>query len=349
MLNRDKQVGWDIGGAHLKAVLLGVDGEVEAVQQLPCALWQGLDRLASAMSLMLQDFGVTPDTCAHAVTMTGELVDLFPNRHAGVTQITQLVVKLLGNHTLFYGMDDQLTGSAFLSSNEVLQQAKLVASANWHASATLIAQYQPNALLIDIGSTTTDIIAIASGKVVGGGFTDAERMQADTLVYTGVVRTPVMALAQKLSLSGQETNVAAEYFATMADVYRLTEELASDADMADTADGGEKTLFASANRLARMVGYDAGDKPMADWIALAKHCREKQLVQIQQAVMKQLKDEMTVVGAGAGAFLAREVAQRISKPYIALNELLAHQLTPQLAICLPAYAVANLAYTEDAS
>ncbi len=341
-----KQLGWDIGGAHLKAVLLNADGQVEAAQQLPCPLWLGLNRLEAAMIKMLDDFGVTTTPCHHAVTMTGELVDLFANRHDGVVKISQLAVKLLGSNTLFYSMADDFTGKAFLALHEALQHTELVASANWHASANLLAKRTDNALLIDIGSTTTDIIAIADATLAISGLTDAERMQQDTLVYTGVVRTPVMAVAQKLMVDNQETNVAAEYFATMADVYRLTEELSAALDMADTADGGEKSLVASANRLARMVGYDAEDKPMVYWIQLAKAIREKQLAQIQLAAIKHIKDGMTIVGAGAGAFLVKVVAQRLNQPYVGLADVLGHGLADDLAVCLPAYAVARLAAHE---
>lgn len=343
-----KQIGWDIGGAHLKAVLLNDVGQVESVTQVPCALWLGLDRLKSAMVKLLQDFRIKPTECGHAVTMTGELVDLFANRHEGVVKIAQLVTKVLGDKVQFYCMDETIAGSVFLTLPEVLKHTGLVASANWHASASLVARYMPDALLIDIGSTTTDIIAIENGRVVNRGLTDAERMQQDALVYTGVVRTPVMAVSQKLMLDGKETNVAAEYFATMADVYRLTAELSPAADMAETADGKDKTPQASAKRLARMVGYDVEDKTMGSWLQLAAACREKQISQIQLAAIKHMKDGMKIVGAGAGVFLVKAVAQALGHSTVMLTELLNSEVEDGLAVCLPAYAVAVLGSNKGA-
>ena len=41
-------IGWDIGGAHLKAVLLDANGNVLNIKQLPCPLWRGLHELDSA-------------------------------------------------------------------------------------------------------------------------------------------------------------------------------------------------------------------------------------------------------------------------------------------------------------
>ena len=337
-----KIVGWDIGGAHVKAVLLDENQNVIHVQQMACSLWLGLDQLQIAMLAMLKCMEVESQQVHHAVTMTGELVDLFANRHEGVLAIAQFVSQLLGNEVLFYAIDSETNAPHFVTLNQVPEHTKMIASANWHASACLIAQLLPSALLVDIGSTTTDIIAIENGKVINQAMTDAERMQQDTLVYTGVVRTPVMAVAQKLPLGSAETNVAAEYFATMADVYRLTGELVEAVDMAETADGGPKTVLASARRLARMVGHDVEDKTLESWQQLAQACRVKQCHQIQSAINKQLINNMTILGAGAGHFIVKAIAESLQHPYATLNSIIPHQ-HEHLDVCLPAYAVAILA------
>ena len=41
-------IGWDIGGAHVKACLLQ-DGEVLDVAEWPCPLWLGLDQLLAVL------------------------------------------------------------------------------------------------------------------------------------------------------------------------------------------------------------------------------------------------------------------------------------------------------------
>lgn len=341
-----KVMGWDIGGAHVKAVLLDDVGKVIQVQQIACPLWLGLEQLSTAILMILKNFNVVSHQLLHAITMTGELVDLFANRHEGVIEIAELVDQLLGPEVLFYCIKHD-NNPHFVAIENVPENTKLIASANWHASACLLAKILPSALLIDIGSTTTDIMVIDDGKVTNHAMTDAERMQQDTLVYTGVVRTPVMAVAQKLQWEQQESNVAAEYFATMADVYRLTEELPAALDMAETADKGPKTMLASARRLARMVGYDVEDKPLASWQQLAQACRENQIKQIQSAAHKHLKRNMTVIGAGAGHFLVATIAQRLEQPYISLMTIL-NSKDDDLTVCLPAYAVASLVLKRDA-
>ena len=361
----NKIIGWDIGGAHLKAALLDEHGEVLQALQLPCPLWKGLDYLERAILTALQPQGLSPQnipakagySCVkafkikpaevtHAVTMTGELVDLFQNRHEGVIAISTLAAKLLGKDTLFYAAND-----GFVRLERVSALTASIASANWHVSASALAMQVNDALFIDIGSTTTDIIAISNGKLNSTNVSDAARMADDSLVYTGVVRTPVMALAQKLFVDNVETNVAAEYFATMADVYRLTNELLPEHDMAETADGKGKTALESARRLARMVGHDVESKPMQTWLNLANTCKTLHMQQIKSAVLKHLKSNMTIIGAGAGSFLVKQIADDLDIKFIHAWESISTCLPAHidenkkhnLEVCFPAFAVAILA------
>lgn len=338
-------VGWDIGGAHLKAVLLDEIGEVLQVSQLPCTLWKGLVHLENSINDTLHAFKIEPFGVCHAVTMTGELVDLFTNRHQGVLEISNLAEKLLGKDTLFYAVNDGFVGLARVS-----ELSAPIASTNWHASASALAMQVSDALFVDIGSTTTDIIAISNSKVKSENLTDAARLADDSLVYTGVVRTPVMALTQKLVFLGVETNVAAEYFATMADVYRLTGELLPEFDQAETADGKGKTPLESARRLARMIGHDVEDKPIEVWKNLAETCKNLQINQVKAAVLKQLKPNITIIGAGAGSFLVKQIANDLNHPFQYAWEPISMRVAEHLNFdakafetCFTAFSVATLA------
>lgn len=328
-----------MGGAHLKAALVDANGVVLDVHQVACPLWRGLDELRQALSEVLSRFEIAPQR--HAITMTGELVDIFPNRRAGVLQIGQFMAEHLDGEVLFYSAKH-----GFVSLSDVALAAESIASANWHASAGLIAQSIRHGLLIDIGSTTTDFILLRDGLVASQGFTDAERMRHDELIYAGVVRTPLMALCQKIKFDGHWVNVAAEHFATTADVYRLTGELAPEDDMADTADGMGKTELESARRLARMVGHDVEDASIDEWKALAYTFRETQLMRLQEAISHLLgaDNDAYLIGAGAGRFLVRALAERMNKPYDDVEALLnASKASMHWAsVCLPAVAVASL-------
>jgi (4-(4-[2-(gamma-L-glutamylamino)ethyl]phenoxymethyl)furan-2-yl)methanamine synthase len=348
-----KTVGWDIGGAHLKVVLLE-DGKLINAIQRPCELWRGLDRLEASIKSILKKFNVQQIAASHAVTMTGELVDLFENRREGVIAISNLISELLGKETQFYvaqmpyqnqfATDNQ--HRSFVGLESVSKHAERIASANWYASASFLAKYVPNALFVDMGSTTTDIIPIVAGRVANIGLSDALRMQEDTLVYSGVVRTPVMALAQKLNFNGVDVNVAAEYFATMADVYRLTGDLKPENDMAETADGKGKAPLDSARRLARMIGHDVEDKSLETWKKLAQTCKKMQINQIKMAVNKHLIPNTPIIGAGAGAFLVEALADELNCAFMSVADAFKMELNDTLSTCFPAYAVAYLAFVE---
>ena len=116
-------IGWDIGGAHVKACLLE-HGEVVEVAQWACPLWLGLDRLGAVLAEARARW---PEPLArqHAVTMTGEMVDLFANREDGVRGIAaELARSLAGPEVLaaggavhFFAGDAGWCGSADLAAH----------------------------------------------------------------------------------------------------------------------------------------------------------------------------------------------------------------------------------------
>lgn len=343
-------IGWDIGGAHLKAACINNKGEIIAVYQEPCPLWQGLDKLESALSIIIKKL---PDQANQSVlTMTGELVDLFADRAEGVVDIIAVTQRVIEQQTLrvYAGR------LGFILASEVKpEHIDAIASANWLASATYIAKYVEQGLFVDIGSTTTDIILLQNNQPNVLGYTDFQRLQSSELVYTGIVRTAVMAVVQSVHIAGTEVGVMSEYFANMADIYRLTQELNEAHDQTETADGQGKTEQTSTRRIARMIGCDTDDFSDQQWQQLAYDIREQQLSRIQQACEKQLlrnthRSENLLIGAGIGRFLVQEIAIRLGAEYKDFDGLFSIpvQSTPmQVADCAPAVSVAYL-FLEDA-
>lgn len=334
-------IGWDIGGAHLKFARTR-DGRLLEARQLPCALWQGLERLTAALDEALAD---RPTPEMHAVTMTGELADLFADRASGVRAIlAAMEARIARAATAVYAND-----GSFLSGAAAAAQPERVASANWHASALWAAARLREGLLVDIGSTTTDLTPFHGGAVRARGHDDARRLATDELVYRGVVRTPVMAVVQHVELEGERVGVMAEFFATMADVYRVTGELPDRADQHSTADGRGKSPAESRARLARMVGRDAASAPDGTWDALARTIAGCQLQQLREAAQRvttaaRMQANAPLVGAGVGSFVARSLALSLERPYCGFEELIDAPagIAVRAADCAPAVAVALL-------
>jgi probable H4MPT-linked C1 transfer pathway protein len=311
---------------------------------VPCPLWRGLGELQRAVPEVLSRLSELPQR--HAITMTGELADIFPDRNSGVIQIAETMIRLLDAVPRFYAGTAGLIGAA-----DVPLHAAAIASANWLAGAEFVASQVKKGLLLDIGSTTSDLILLHDGRPQNRAYTDAGRMQCEELVYTGVVRTPLMALAERVPFNGEWQPLAAEFFATTADVYRLTGDLVQADDMADTADGAGKTGADSARRLARMLGHDTADASFDAWVRLAQSFKEIQLGRLRNAVMRLWSRtpgarSCPIIGAGCGSFLAAELARQLNCQYLDVDSLIqAH--SPDVAhwarVCLPACAMAQLA------
>lgn len=333
--------GWDLGGANLKLAQIE-DSRVLSVAQIPCPAIPDPAKFNQALDEALK---ACPAGGQHAVTMTGELSDVFPSRAAGVAYLVGLMRKATGEDTLFYSLPEGLIGA-----EAVREHWQDVASANWHASAALAASLAGDGLLVDMGTTTTDLVPLKDGKVAAIGTTDGERLTEGELVYGGVVRTPVMAVAQTAPFKGRMQNIAAERFATMADVYRLTGELPEKADPYPAADQQGKSLAESAARLARMLGRDADDADFIAWKALAHFLARRQLVQIEADARvlierEGLGSDAPVIGAGCGRFLAETLAARLARPYRDFADLIDCDADAwdMASTCAPAVAVALLA------
>ncbi len=301
--------GWDIGGAHLKVARIDRSGRLLYTEQFATPLWQGPDHLHTVLTGVreLLDGG-----SRHVVTMTAELADCFSDRNSGVGSIMERFVHVFpADDTLFYAGEAGFAG--FDAAQDLTGR---IASANWLATADYLAGLFGNGMLVDIGSTTTDIIPFHGGRPAPAGLTDHQRLQSGELVYTGVVRTPVMAVTGKVPFRDRWQRLAAENFATMADVYRLTGQLQEHQDVMAAADGGEKTVPGSVNRLARMIGLDADPSiPMSAWTQLAEYIAMQQQQMILDAISQVVaqhegKTFPLLIGAGCGRFLLPALAEQ---------------------------------------
>ena len=330
-------LGWDVGGANVKAALVGEDGGGEpAVLERPFALWREPQRLASVLA---ETAGRLGDARAMAVTMTAELADCFATKREGVGFVLDAF------RTAFPGVQPWVFGvdGRFRSAEAARRRPLRVAAANWMASATLVARTFPDALFLDVGSTTTDVIPIVAGRVAARGLTDPSRLRRGELVYTGALRTPVCAIVRSVPLRGRPCRVAAEHFAIAADVHRWRGRIEGSDYTCETPDGRGTGRPDAGARLARMVCADLEMLRTGDVDAIAEHVAQAQLRQIARGV-RQVTRRLgasappRVVVAGSGAFLARAVAESLRLPAHDVAECLGSSA----ARVAPAAAVAYL-------
>jgi (4-(4-[2-(gamma-L-glutamylamino)ethyl]phenoxymethyl)furan-2-yl)methanamine synthase len=324
-------LGLDIGGANLKAAT-----NYGLAASVPFALWKRPEKLSDVLLELIARF---PKVGELAVTMTGELCDCFETKREGVRRIVEATERTGAGRRIRYWS----TAGAFLTADHAIADYLQVAAANWHALASFIGlEYasKHGGLLIDVGSTTSDLIPLCHGIPSTLGSTDSERMMFRELVYTGVKRTPVCAVFSD--------RIAAELFATMQDVYLLLGEICEDDDDCDTADERPRTRHHARNRLARMLGHDVESCTFDELSRFASLVAQRQfdlvLMSARAAYLNnQSPPELrTIVVSGSGEFLARRVALALTdaKPnVIALSDRMGYDLS----VAAPAYAVARLA------
>jgi (4-(4-[2-(gamma-L-glutamylamino)ethyl]phenoxymethyl)furan-2-yl)methanamine synthase len=337
-------IGWDIGGAHVKAAR-AENGRLVAVTQRACAPHLGLANLEAPIRETLAQLG---PAARHRVTMTAELSDAFENRARGVISVASIAAREIGaGEILFYA-----GARGLIAREQIRDDPEAVASANWRASAELVAQYCGEALFVDIGSTTTDLVPIRGARVSAQGVTDAERLVCGELCYAGFSRGAPQAYATRAPIEGRWTPLVNEAFASMADVRRLVGDLPegeSGADLSPTADGRPKTLAASQARLARLVGRDAQQLTPAQARALADYFARAQMraIEDQMALLASrdaIAPDAPFVGAGVGRALVARLAKGQGRAYRDFVEFIAapDELRAAAANCAPAAALALL-------
>lgn len=325
-------LGLDIGGANLKAA--HTNGRALSV---PFALWKNPAGLTDALRNLLEQI---PSADALAVTMTGELCDCFESKRQGVLAILDAVQAAAGSMPIRVWDND----GHFVDVTAARQSPLQSASANWLALAAFAGRYAPKgpALLLDIGSTTTDIIPLFDGRPVPNGRTDPKRLKQAELVYMGVRRTPLCAVLGAYA--------AAEVFATTLDVYLLLGYLSEDPTNTNTADGRPATKAAAQLRIARMLCADLETSTADERRKLVERvllCQVRGIGSCVYSVAKHLPaPPQTILLAGEGEFLARILLKEASAlpPFrtVSLND----KLTPEISQAACAYAVAILAAEE---
>jgi probable H4MPT-linked C1 transfer pathway protein len=330
-------VGWDIGGVNTKAALVSLETDAPSLTR---ALSQPLE-MERDSALLLPTLGriaaaLGGPPALHAVTMTAELSQAFRTKREGVG----FVLETLGQAFPGQSVKVYTVEGRFLDPADARERPLEVGGANWAATARFVGREEPDCLLVDIGSTSTDIIPIVGGEPATLGRTDPERLLSGELVYTGALRTPVETVARTVPLWGGHCPLAAERFALMGDVYLWVGALDSADYIFTPPDGRPATREFAGERLARAVCADGEMLDEAAVGTIARALAEAQLEGVMSAMHRVLARHARLhraVVAGLGDFIAAEAARRSGLELIPLGERLG-----DAARTAPAAAVAWL-------
>ena len=318
-----KIAGIDIGGANLKFALLNsptpqaetsslgspspknaLTWHVEIADELSFPFWTDHRQLVSKLTQIRKLVGNNDGV---AITMTAELADCFENKQQGVHFIVDAVESAFPKTACrFYTTTGNLADAQLAKQNWAL-----TAASNWHASGWFLFRHHQlqNGFLVDIGSTTCDIIPVQAGLPATPGQTDLDRLSNGQLVYAGIGRTAVCSLIDSVRFTDCEVAIAREVFATAADAMIWTHRLPAQPNCLDSADQRPLTRSACRARLCRMLCADEHDLTDDQVTKLAEQtyiALEKQIVAGLRSVAAQHPSiAKTFCLAGSGQALAR--------------------------------------------
>ena len=315
-------LGLDIGGANIKACRFCSLGTRSA--SVYHEVWRdpwGIKDVLEEIKTELRE----GEPEAVALTMTAELCDVFDSKAQGVLCVLSQVEEAFGGVLIHVWTID----GKFLPVGETRESPLKAAASNWLAGAQMLASClaarQEQTILIDIGSTTTDILPIAPGKVLAAGRTDIQRLAAGELVYTGAQRTTLNSIVDNVYLDGALCRVANEHFAITADVYRYLGLITEDEYTVPTPDGAGRAPKDCAKRIARLVAGEPEEIGHEKIRLLAEYIMEKQLQQIMDGIWQVASrngicaEELVITGEGA--FLAELAARRLNRKTLRWHEL----------------------------
>ncbi|MDR7420562.1 MAG: hydantoinase/oxoprolinase family protein [Armatimonadota bacterium] len=314
--------GWDIGGANVKAARIRLDGGIPVLLSArtePFELWKRPEALPDVLAGVASQIG---GTAAVALTMTAELCDCFPTKRDGV----RFVLEAAGRALPDVGMWILTNSGRWLTGRDALRAPLQVAAANWVATGTLAGIRYTDTVLIDVGSTTTDIVPVVAGRVRARGRTDPSRLASGELIYTGALRTDVAAIVRRLPLRGRWVGVAAERFAIAGDVHLVLGALKPEDYACEPPDNGERSVAGARRRLARLVCADEELLTSGQIDDLARFACHRQVVIIAEGLAQVLSTMSprphTAVVTGLGAFLAKTAADACGLRAVDLGDAL---------------------------
>ena len=336
-------LGIDIGGANTKAATS--DGSF--VRLIYAPLWRNKTIIYDILSDVKRELEGEGIGEVGAV-MTGELCGCFNTKREGVLYIKRAVSTMFENAKFF---DSYCT---FKNNSYVDKDPLSFAATNWLASAKFISEEYKNAIFVDIGSTTTDVIPIVEGKVKAKR-TDLERLKYGELIYSGVLRTGIPHLLKRVKIMGEEYGTSSELFAISADAYLVLGCITNDDYRCEKPcnyfvneevkkENEDKNRISAMQRLARVLCSDLEEIGEEGAVGIAEQVKEAQVGELIDSMkrIKEMHGLKKVVSAGIGDFIVEEAADSLNMNFLSLSSIYGKGLSA----VFPAYAVAKLLETQ---
>ena len=320
-MTKEIYIGWDIGGAHLKSCV--ISGQKILCSVDICELWKTkeagyiIDKIVKKYTQQ----GVV----YNLITMSGEMCDIFDNREQGVKKILNYFKKFVNTYVY-----TQTSGVVNIKENKKSQD---IASVNWHVIAKFMSQKLKDAIVIDLGSTTTDFILIKNSEIVNKRVDDFSGLSSRELLYVGCLRTPPYIFGQSLQIDKKNIQMIPENFSSLADVYRIIKKLPKKFYYCSTCDGKDKDIKSCMVRFARNFGFDYKKIHHNFLISAAEKISRLHLSIINKVIDHHIKKNflsnknVKIVGLGIGEEIIKDLCVKNHREYLDLSTIMGEKMS----------------------
>ena len=313
-MNSKIYLGWDIGGANTKISVLDTNLNVIDVHFKNLAIWNNFSELNNyfkSISGLYSSYNIE-----NFITITAESCDNFKSRDEGIFLILNNCNNYIKGNKYYYS-----NSNLYLKYSDAIKSPKSLYSTNWILTANLLKSLDKINLMIDIGSTTTDFIY--KNINIEDNNSDYKRLSNNTLLYTGVVRTPLSMIFNDVIFSSKKISLINELFSSTGDIFNITKDIDFSSLDYTGADNKDFSLNNSLARLSRSIGLDYNKDNYKDLVALSKFIK-KEIINIVfrniNLLFNNNLNNICLSSIGEGAFLIKELAKTHKIKYISIED-----------------------------
>ena len=308
-------LGWDIGGANTKICVFDSKYNIIECVSKNIHIWENFEDikyLFHNICAKYKDFEIV-----NYITITAESCDNFISRADGIINILEICNKNMCGQVLYY-----LNNNTYAYYERAKKDPYKLFSTNWMLTYSFLNKSEKFNLLLDIGSTTTDIIY--KNMKINNNITDFHRLSNKTLLYAGVVRTPISMLFDKVFLNDKYVPLINEVYSTTGDIFTITNDIFLENTEYLGADNLAYTKKNSLIRLARNIGIDYEEKIETNITKVAENLKTLIIEKIFLNIKYVKKNDFTncmLTCIGEGRFLAKELCDTYNLNYIPIKQI----------------------------
>jgi len=308
--------GIDIGGANIK--LCNISLIEKRIDGIKCNTLQ-FYTIGQLLWTIVNNIS-KPEYIVLSQTIAGSRKH-YQSYKEGIKSIIALFNNIYSERKTYFVVDDyKLLCTQDIDSNCI--EPKELTSTNWVGAAYLFVKYFrciSTGMIIDCGTTSTDIIPIIDGKIKTLSSRKDPiyyRFATGEFLWSGLLYTPISSICNKILFDGKMLPIKPNSSVTTSDIYLVLDMISKkdfsipikENDFVYTHGDHEPSYENSIYKLSNLIGLDLEILTEKDVLSIAQYIYEKHVAQIRLSickVKKKIEDKFrmkldTVVLAGMG-------------------------------------------------